>query len=79
MSENLQPASALSSPRFYNTGTFMRIPRMADVTDPDFAIVGIPFDTACSYRTGARFGPQSIRAISAMIKPNNVILGVNVL
>ncbi|MDO4499014.1 MAG: agmatinase [Coriobacteriaceae bacterium] len=79
MSENLQPASALSSPRFCNTGTFMRIPRMVDVTDPDFAIVGIPFDTACSYRTGARFGPQSIRAISAMIKPNNVILGVNVL
>lgn len=79
MSEAPQPASALSSPRFCNTGTFMRMPRIADVEDPDFAIVGIPFDTACSYRTGARFGPQGIRAISAMIKPANAIMGVNVL
>lgn len=79
MSNDLQPASALSSPRFCNTGTFMRIPRIADVENPDFAIVGIPYDCACSYRTGARFGPQSIRAISAMIKPANAIMGVNVL
>lgn len=79
MSNDLQPASALNSPRFCNTGTFMRIPRIADVENPDFAIVGIPYDCACSYRTGARFGPQSIRAISAMIKPANAIMGVNVL
>lgn len=79
MSEATQPASALNSPRFCNTGTFMRIPRITDVEDPDFAIVGIPYDCACSYRTGARFGPQGIRAISAMIKPANAIMGVNVL
>jgi len=79
MSSNKQPASALASPRFCNTGTFMRMPRMQDVDHPDFVIVGIPFDTACSYRTGARFGPSAIRSISAMIKPNNVLLGVNVL
>ncbi|WP_165044441.1 MULTISPECIES: agmatinase [unclassified Adlercreutzia] len=79
MHNDLQPASALTSPRFCNTGTFMRIPRIADVENPDFAIVGIPYDCACSYRTGARFGPQAIRAISAMIKPANAIMGVNVL
>lgn len=79
MQEQLQPASAFASPRFCNTGTFMRMPRLSDVEAPDFAIVGIPFDTGSSYRTGSRFGPQGIRAISAMIKPNNVILGVNVL
>ena len=39
----------------------------------------MPFDTACSYRTGARFGPQAIRAISAMIKPNNVIQQMNIM
>lgn len=74
-----KPASALSSPRFCNTGNFMRLPRITDTKGYDFAIVGIPFDTASSYRTGARFGPNAIRQISAMIKPNNVIFEVNVL
>ncbi len=74
-----QPASALSSPRFCNTGNFMRMPRITSAEGMDFAIAGAPFDTACSYRTGARFGPQGIRAISAMMKPNNVLLQVNIM
>ena len=57
----------------------MRLPKVSDLSSLDFAIVGIPFDTACSYRTGARFGPSAIRQISTMIKPNNVIFEVNVL
>lgn len=74
-----QPASALSSPRFCNTGTFMRLPRLQTLEGFDFAIVGVPFDTASSFRTGSRFGPSAIRNISALIKPNNVNLQVNVL
>lgn len=74
-----QPASALNSPRFCNTGNFMRLPKMDNQNDLDFAIFGIPFDTASSYRSGSRFGPSAIRSISAMMKPNNVILGVNIL
>ncbi|TVY90785.1 Guanidinobutyrase, partial [Lachnellula willkommii] len=31
----------------------------------DIAILGVPFDTAVSYRPGARFGPRAIRAASA--------------
>ncbi|MGF7058878.1 agmatinase [Brassicibacter mesophilus] len=77
--QNNQPASALNSPRFCNMGTFMRLPKLQTLDDLDFAIVGIPFDTASSFRTGARFGPNAIRNISAMIKPNNVMLEVNVL
>lgn len=79
MSNNSQPASALSSPRFCNTGTFMRMPRVDSAKGLDFAIAGAPFDTASSYRTGSRFGPSGIRSISAMMKPNNVILQVNIL
>lgn len=30
----------------------------------DIAIIGVPFDTATSYRSGARFGPRAIRAAS---------------
>lgn len=74
-----QPESASSSPRFTNMGTFMRMDRVTDLEGLDFAIVGIPFDTASSFRTGSRFGPSSIRNISAMIKPNNVILETNIL
>lgn len=74
-----QPASASSSPRFVNMGTFMRMQRVTDLEGLDFAIVGIPFDTASSFRVGARFGPSGIRNISTMIKPNNVILETNIL
>lgn len=28
----------------------------------DVAIIGVPFDTATSYRSGARFGPRAVRA-----------------
>lgn len=45
----------------------------------DFAIAGAPFDTGSSFRSGSRFGPAAIRSISAMMKPNNVIMQVNVL
>lgn len=75
-----QPESALDSPRFCNMGTFMRMPQMNfSENDLDFAVVGVPFDTASSFRTGSRFGPAAIRQISALIKPNNVPLQVNVL
>ena len=32
----------------------------------DIAVIGLPFDTATSYRPGARFGPYSIRSGSRM-------------
>lgn len=73
------PPSASSSPRFVNTGNFMRMPRVSSSEGLDAAILGIPFDTASSYRTGSRFGPSGIRKISAMIKPNNVDMGVNIM
>ena len=79
MSEVKQPASALASPRFCNMGTFMRMSRVDSAKGLDFAIAGAPFDTASSFRSGSRFGPSGIRAISAMMKPNNVILQVNIM
>ena len=76
---NNQPPSASTSPRFCNMGTFMRLPRAEEAKDLDVAILGVPFDTGSSFRTGSRFGPNGIRKISAMIKPNNVIMGVNIM
>lgn len=57
----------------------MRMERVSESEGLDFAIYGIPFDTACSYRTGARFGPQAIRNISVMMKTNHTIHEVNLL
>ncbi len=74
-----QPATAFASPRFCNTGNFMRMQRFENAEGLDFAIYGVPFDTACSYRVGARFGPQAIRNISVMMKTNNPIHEVNIL
>lgn len=74
-----QPSTAFASPRFCNTGNFMRMERVSDANGLDFVIYGIPFDTACSYRTGARFGPQAIRNISVMMKTNHPIHEVNLL
>ena len=79
MTEIKQPASALSSPRFCNTGTFMRMQKVDSAEGLDFCIAGAPFDTGSSFRSGSRFGPQGIRAISAMMKPNNVIMQVNIM
>ena len=74
-----QPATAFASPRFCNVGNFMRMERSDNAKGLDFAIYGIPFDTATSYRPGARFGPQGIRNISVMMKTNNPVHEVNIL
>lgn len=54
---------------FSGLTTFAHLPTEKCLVDPDFAfdagIIGVPFDTAVSYRTGARFGPRAIRAASS--------------
>jgi agmatinase len=66
-----RPADAFRSPRFTGIRTFMRLPHVTDTAGVDVAIVGLPFDTATSYRSGARFGPEAIRSASALLRPYN--------
>jgi agmatinase len=47
----------------------MRLPHEADLSGVDVAIVGAPFDSGTSYRSGARMGPREIRAQSSLIRP----------
>ncbi len=42
----------------------------------DVAILGAPFDTATSYRPGARFGPGGIRNGAQRLGGSNRLLGV---
>jgi agmatinase len=63
-----RPADAFVSPRFSGLRTFMRLPHVTDVDGVDVAVVGLPFDTATSFRSGARFGPEGIRAASMLLR-----------
>ncbi|KAI5461818.1 arginase family-domain-containing protein [Mariannaea sp. PMI_226] len=53
---------------FGGIGTFAHLNHVKCLTEPtepfDIAIVGAPFDTAVTYRPGARFGPRAIRHAS---------------
>src|SRR5207247_1188660 len=44
----------------------------------DVAAVGVPFDTATSFRPGARFGPEAIRSASTLLRPWHPVLEVDV-
>lgn len=63
-------------PRFSGISTFMRLPHVRELQGVDFAVIGIPFDTGATYRVGARFGPQAIRAASALLRPYHTSLGL---
>jgi agmatinase len=73
-----RPVDSRVYPRFAGIRTFMRLPHVTDLTGVDAAAVGIPFDTATSFRSGQRFGPEAIRSASALIRPYNPALDVNV-
>jgi len=72
-----RPLDAQVIPRFAGIRTFMRAPHVTDLEGVDVAVYGIPFDTATSYRTGPRFGPEAIRSASALLRPYNPALAVN--
>ena len=73
-----RPLDAQVVPRFAGIRTFMRAPHVTDLAGVDAAVFGIPFDTATSFRTGARFGPEGIRSASALIRPYHPVLDVDV-
>src|SRR5438094_4993083 len=55
----------------------MRLPHTTDLSGVDAAAIGIPFDTATSYRTGARFGPEAVRSASALLRPYHAVHGID--
>ena len=78
MTPHHRPLDAKEIPRFAGIRTFMRAPHTTDLAGVDAAVYGIPFDTATSYRTGTRFGPEAIRSASALLRPYNPTLEVDV-
>lgn len=73
-----KPKDSSMSPRFVGPRTFMRLPFENTLENVDFLIMGVPFDTAASNRTGQRYGPQSIRDFSVLLRPYNPDQGINI-
>ena len=74
MNEN--PAFGAGLQPFMGIPSFMRLPVSRELKDVDVAVLGVPFDSGTSYRTGTRFGPRKIREASLMIWGHNSTLNV---
>lgn len=75
--KNPNPAFGSELEPFHGITTFMRLPASRDLAGVDVAVVGIPFDSGTSYRSGTRFGPRKIREASLMIWGYNRVLKVS--
>jgi agmatinase len=68
----------MTVPRYTGIKTFGHAPQVDDPGGVDVGFVGIPFDTATSFRPGARFGPEGIRAGSQLLRPYHPVLDIDV-
>jgi guanidinopropionase len=73
---DFQPLDSGLVPRFAGPSTFMRLP-MARPDEVDVALVGVPFDSATTNRTGARHGPREIRNQSSLVRRVHHVSGVS--
>jgi agmatinase len=72
---NAAPIDSLHLHRFCGVPTFMRLELSASLENIDAAIIGLPSDSGSPFRTGARFGPNAVRAMSTMLRPINPYRG----
>lgn len=54
-------------PTYGGVASFMRRKYTTDLTGVDVAVMGVPFDTATTNRSGTRFGPRAIRNASTIM------------
>ena len=88
----LEPADSIKSegmscfartnlgPTYTSHETFLRSPFCEDihkVSEYDVAVVGIPYDSGASNRSGTRLGPAGIRHASSQISPFNPDYGID--
>lgn len=58
-------------PAYHGISTFFKVPFIEEIKDLDIALVGVPFDSGVTNRTGTRVGPREIRNQSALVGPYN--------
>lgn len=64
-----QPLGGNEMPRFGGIASMFRLPVVADATNLDIALVGVPLDIGASNRSGTRYGPRQIRSESVLVRP----------
>jgi agmatinase len=74
---DVRQRDALRSPRFAQPATYARLPLADDLADVDAAFLGIPFDDATTFRSGARMGPAGVREHSRLLRPYNLFVDVS--
>ena len=73
---NDNPAFGADLQAFMGIPSFMRLPASRDLKNIDVAILGIPFDSGVSNRSGTRFGPRKIREASLTLWGHNPTMQV---
>jgi len=64
------------SPRFAQIASFARLPQSQDLSTAKGVFLGIPWDDATSFRSGAREGPSAIRNNSRLVRSYNMFARV---
>ena len=73
-----KPITPQQQPKFAGIKTYLRLPHLQATQGIDFAVVGVPWDGATSYRTGQRLGSDAIRKVSVTLRPYNLALDVGI-
>ena len=63
-------------PRYTGIPTFFRLPYGETLAGIDIGVVGVPFDSGVTNRTGARHGPREMRNQSSLVRKVNQATGV---
>ncbi len=63
----MSPSDPLPPPPFSGIAMFGRVPWRTDFAAADVVIQGVPYDSATSNRSGARFGPRALREHSLLL------------
>ncbi|QFR32734.1 agmatinase [Ancylobacter sp. TS-1] len=76
MTDKFEPLDSGSIPRYAGLPTFMRLP-VAEPSEVDIAILGLPFDLGVTNRAGTRHGPRELRNQSSLMRRVHHVTGLS--
>ena len=76
MTNTFEPLDSGTVPRFAGLPTFMRLP-VAEPSQVDIAIIGVPFDLGTTNRPGTRHGPRELRNQSSLMRRVHHVTGLS--
>ncbi|MDQ0349258.1 agmatinase [Ancylobacter vacuolatus] len=76
MTNTFEPLDSGTVPRFAGLPTFMRLP-VAEPSQVDIAIIGVPFDLGTTNRAGTRHGPRELRNQSSLMRRVHHVTGLS--